>query len=228
MMTDSGIDPDPSLIRRCLIAAAAAVPALASNDARASRISGGISNHNFVVSHPECSAKVLVRFYGAGEPLCDRTSEEALVQLLSVHGFGPKVLTVFAGGRVEQYWDLRRPLVPTESLQCEPLDFAGMVARRLAELHNLGLSVQGRPTCEEQLSRWFATLDDSGPIKRVALRAEIDNVATLRPLAKSTIDKAIQRVLVKRTLCHLDLFAANILYDERLEDVQFIDYEYVP
>ena len=36
----------------------------------------------------------------------------------------------------------------------------------------------------------------------------------------------MERVLLGRTLCHLDLFAANLLFDEAAGDIQFIDYEY--
>ena len=37
-------------------------------------------------------------------------------------------------------------------------------------------------------------------------------MATLRPTAQSAAQLAIEKVLTERTLCHLDLFAANLLY----------------
>ena len=125
--------PDPdgeaALGARCLAHAVAAVPSLGGGDARATRIAGGISNHLFLVARPDRAVAhchppplsaseegdtesdpaavhrgVLVRLYGASEPLCHRPSEVELVQLLTARGFGPKVLGVFPGGRVEAFW----------------------------------------------------------------------------------------------------------------------------
>lgn len=252
--------PQDPVAQRCLREAAAAVPELSPVDpaaaesprgndghgsgcVRASRISGGISNHLFLVCRPGCETQVLVRLYGADEPLCDRSSEESLVQLLSARGFGPTVLRVFSGGRVELYWPFRRPLIPAESLKREPVDFAAMVARRLAELHGLKLAVPGRASAEEQLSRWFAAVDPGGPIDRSELQAAIDGVGALRPTATTAAEREVERALTERTLCHLDLFAANLMFgsDRELDsqgdaaaregetgdkDIQFIDYEY--
>jgi thiamine kinase-like enzyme len=183
----------------------------------------------------ESETRVLVRLYGADEPLCDRKSEEALVHLLSTRGFGPKVLGLFPGGRVEMFWQHRRPLIPAESLKRAPVDFAGMVARRLAELHNLKLQVPGRATAEEQLGRWLAAVQPGGPIDVPTLSEAIAGASSLRPAASCPTERAVEEVLTTRTLCHLDLFAANLLYGTsdstendvaRNQDVQFIDYEY--
>lgn len=220
---------------RCLREAAAAVPELVAARSSAVRISGGISNHLFLVSCAGCETRALVRLYGTAEPLCDRKSEEALVQLLSARGFGPLVLGVFPGGRVETFWQHRRPLIPAESLKTAPVDFAGMVARRLAELHNLRLRVPGRATAEEQLDRWLAAVPPGGPVDMSALREAIAGADDLRPVASCAAERAIEELLTDRTLCHLDLFAANLLYGSDSSqgdgpacdrDVQFIDYEY--
>ena len=178
---------------------------------------------------------MLVRLYGAEEPLCDRKSEESLVQLLSARGFGPTVLGVFEGGRVETFWPNRRPLIPAESLKSVPVDFARMVACRLAELHNLQLQVPGRATAEEQLSRWLAAVQPGGPVDISALREAIAGASALRPVASCAAERVVEEVLTTRTLCHLDLFAANLLYGTSDSigngrggghDIQFIDYEY--
>jgi choline/ethanolamine kinase len=210
---------DPAA-ERCLREAVAAVPELGGDISAcvASRISGGISNHLFMVSSrrpDEAPIQVLVRLYGADEPLCDRASEESLVQLLSSRGFGPRVLGVFEGGRVEQFWAQRRPLAPAESLSREPHDFAAMVASRLAELHGLQLSVPGRPTAEAQLRRWLGGVgagSSVGGVNLAELSRAIAEVAELRPSASTAAEEAVAGVLCQRTLCHLDLFAANLMY----------------
>ena len=57
-----------------------AVPALA--DGTATALTGGISNTMYLVSAPAAAASeqpdgaLLVRFYGVGLPLCERSSEE--------------------------------------------------------------------------------------------------------------------------------------------------------
>lgn len=215
-----------SLEQRCIAHARAAVPEFDSDGTlTARRLSGGISNHLFVVEVPNGSG-VLVRLYGAGEPLAHRPSEEAMVQALSARGFGPHVLAVFEGGRVEQYWAARRPLLPSEALQQAPVDFATLTAARLAELHELQLAVPGRATAEEQLTRWLGSVEADGSVDLEALSVAIASAPALRPTASTEEEAAVADVLLQRTLCHLDLFAANLLYDGTLGDVQFIDYEY--
>ena len=117
----------------------------------------------------------VVRFYGADLPLCDRDSEHVLVQQLSERGFGPRVLRAFPGGRVEEFWDHnRRPLRPDEvmntvTVMTGPLgerrcvDFAVLVAIRLAELHSLGLEIVGRRTHEQQLDDWLTAVEKYSP-----------------------------------------------------------------
>ena len=228
--------PDAGHAARCVRAAVAAVPGLDAARATAARISGGISNHLFLVrgGGGGPAEGVLVRLYGAGGPRCDRPSEEALVQRLSAAGFGPRVLGVFGGGRVEQFWPARRPLRPSESLQCGAgaEDFAAMVAVRLAELHGLRLVVPGRATSEEQLAMWLSGVAAEGPVGAAELRAAVAEVGGLRPTAQTAAEQAVEAVLLGRALCHLDLFAGNLLFDRGAEgsggggDVQFIDYEY--
>ena len=218
---------------QCLMHAAAAVPEL-SDGATATRLSGGISNHLFLVNKKDSHHQVLVRLYGSGEPLAHRTSEDQLVVLLSSHGFGPHVLSVFDGGRVEEFFSAPyRTLLPSDTMLIEPIDFAGMVASRLGEMHSLKLSTKGRATHEEQLSRWFhAILPSSSThhgvrsICLVELETAINNIVSKRPLAATPCEKMIEQILLRRTLCHMDLFASNVLYDESKNEVQFIDYEY--
>ena len=217
---------DATLEQRCIAHARVAEPEFASDGTlTARRLSGGISNHLFVVEAKHDTA-VLVRLYGAAEPLAHRPSEEAMVTALSARGFGPRVLAVFEGGRVEQFWASRRPLLPSEALQQAPVDFATLTAARLAELHELRLAVPGRATAEEQLARWLGAVEGGGPVDLEALRAAIASAPALRPTASTEEEATVASVLLQRTLCHLDLFAANLMYDHALGDVQFIDYEY--
>ena len=213
---------------RAVTHAQGCVPEFASDaPVIARRISGGISNHLIHVALPDqVGPEVLVRLYGTDEPLAHRGSEELLVEALSSHGIGPTIFAVFEGGRVEQFWARRRSLLPSEPLKCVPVDFAALVASRVAELHELWLAVPGRPTAEEQLARWLSAVEGGGPVPLEALRAAIDGVPRLRPAASTASEKAVEDVMLQRTMCHLDLFAANILYDDALGDVQLIDYEY--
>ena len=149
-----------------------------------------------------------------------------MVTALSARGFGPRVFVVFEGGRVEQFWASRRLLLPSEALQQAPVDFATLTAARLAELHELRLTVPGRATAEEQLARWLGAVEGGGPVDLEALRAAIASAPALRPAASTQEEATVASVLLQRTLCHLDLFAANLMYDHALGEVQFIDYEY--
>jgi|Transcript_45201 thiamine kinase-like enzyme len=188
-------------------------------------LSGGISNEIFVVSKAGCDS-VLIRVYGTGEPLCERTSEEAMVQQLTASGFGPRVLSTFGHGRVEEFLPNRRALLPSESLSTGPPDFSAIVAARLAELHELAIVIPGRCAAEEQLTCWLSGCPSSQFVTRELLAAEIAGVPGLRPAAGSDAEQEIEARLLERRLCHLDLFASNILYSESEGGVAFIDYEY--
>lgn len=198
-----------------------AVPALAGGTATA--LTGGISNTMYLVSAPAAAASeqdgaLLVRFYGVGLPLCERASEEELVRKLSAAGVGAGICSTFGHGRVEQFLKNRRPVLPSEVL-----DLAAMIAPKVAQLHNLSLNLPGRAPAEQQLARWLAACPAHTPtVDMVALQAEVAGVSSLRPVAVLPQEKTIERVLLERRLCHLDLFASNLLYSEAERDVVLI------
>lgn len=115
------------------------------------RISGGMTNHMFFV---ECSQqqqqqrqgqrdrtretrlRFAIRVYGpASSSLVERDRELALLKALGEAGLSPKVLLEFKNGRVEQWIDDARTLVPRELGAEEPMDFAALIAKEVSRLH---------------------------------------------------------------------------------------------
>lgn len=212
-----------ALVAECMAKASAAVPELTGGDTV--RISGGISNHLFKVSKAG-SKSVLVRFYGAGLPGCDRDSEEKLVCILSDRCFGPKVLLTFPGGRVEEFWETRRSVLPAEAMQSKPVDMLSMTAERISELHEMRLVIPGRESYCLQVQQWVDMCTENGPVDLILLRTELQSLESLRPKAQSDAEASIEKLLLEPLLCHMDLFASNLMFDEAQGDVRFIDYEY--
>jgi thiamine kinase-like enzyme len=214
--------PNSEMAAAAITQACEAFPALAGDGAFAEKLTGGISNTMYRVNNSDLLCEsVLVRIYGSGEPLCERTSEESLVQQLSDAGVGPRIHSTFGHGRVEEFLSNRRPLLSVEALSP---DFAAMVAVQVAQLHELALKIPGRATAEQQLHRWLTACPAGGSVDTGLLAVAIGGVARLRPTAVSKEEQVIERILLGRSLCHLDLFASNLLLSDN--DIRLIDFEY--
>jgi len=204
-------------------AAALAFPEL--REGKVERMTGGISNHLFRVSREGCTT-VLVRFYGATLPGCDRAFEEELVSALSDKNFSPRVFATFPGGRVEEFWAGWRAALPSEAMQTSPVDILSMTAARTAEFHGLQLDLTRKVSYVEQMHQWLGMLEAGGPLDIDELRSEFAQIAGLRPKPSNDAEATLSSLLLQKQLCHMDLFASNLLLSPSLDELRIIDFEY--
>jgi thiamine kinase-like enzyme len=189
-------------------------------------VHGGITNLLYKVSAAESS--FLVRLHGkGGSLLIDRDRENKIVQQLSDLGFGPRVYSVFGNGRVEEFFENRRELCPSEIDEFMPA-----IAERLRQLHSVDLPILREETnllIWDNLKFWLEHIkeDDSSSFQ--------SEISECRQLFERISDLCISETatkLKKKVFCHNDLLPGNILVNKNPMDscngpsVEFIDFEY--
>eukprot|EP00397_Hematodinium_sp_SG-2012_P036296 GEMP01039167.1.p1 GENE.GEMP01039167.1~~GEMP01039167.1.p1 ORF type:complete len:398 (+),score=91.62 GEMP01039167.1:90-1283(+) len=220
-------------------------------------VHGGITNRLFKVAKTNTDAKAsttvaLVRVFGkAGDVLIDRENENVVFRELAASGFAPACVAIFANGRVEEWFDGRRPVEPAEMMHREVIK---TTARRLAVLHGLKPSGDKNPRCWGELDMYYTMarkVSVNSPRRREALALinfdyiaqELDFCKGIIPSPKnamgtdlmdnaSTVEKAAMDIIFAVVFCHKDLLGANCLIpvdkslDDIGEDMKIIDFEY--
>ncbi|KAA8493260.1 putative choline kinase 2 [Porphyridium purpureum] len=214
---------------------------------RATPLSGGISNTNYLVTRGgendgrrEEEDVVVVKLFGAGTSLfVDRARENEILSVLSSVGIAPKVLVSGEHGRVEAFLGGYRALVPAEmgDLRMIPL-----IARALAELHNvtdvpchgsgrIGVGAESKPVSVlwPTLRKWLEmavavrTESDATWFRHEAVKELIDQLEV--ELSESSVhEHEFVADLDRTVLCHNDLLSGNIMCQS--DSVKLIDYEY--
>uniref|UniRef100_A0A7S2N8T2 ethanolamine kinase n=1 Tax=Zooxanthella nutricula TaxID=1333877 RepID=A0A7S2N8T2_9DINO len=134
-------------------------------------------------------------------------------------------------------------------MQVEPVDFVGMTARRLADMH-ARCRCSGGADLWAQLREWVALAkkvsfpdgsEKAEKLKRLdpfprfenELNALEDRLPSSKNSngaalleARSGVDRRALELLLEIRFCHLDLLSGNIMYSEEAGDVVFIDFEY--
>lgn len=194
-----------------------------------SKVVGGITNSLFRVDgfpspYPN---SVLVRIFGA-EGMIDRDRECSILASLCDDKIASGFLGRFGNGRVEEWLYGYRPLKNTE-LGTK----ANVIASQLSMLH-----VNFKPNvCCKEATLWnqiFSWYDEA--LNKISqnkfLNVEADclkaeelfeefNVKEQLHLLKESIPKS-----AKTCFCHNDLLAANIMFNEKTNSIQLIDFEY--
>eukprot|EP00879_Flechtneria_rotunda_P014231 GHRR01014868.1.p1 GENE.GHRR01014868.1~~GHRR01014868.1.p1 ORF type:complete len:197 (+),score=43.27 GHRR01014868.1:242-832(+) len=145
---------------------------LTTSDIEFSTVSGGISNINAKLTprHQLGLAPVMSKVFGdKTEQIIDREAEKVVVVALGKQGFGPKVLALFANGRIEDWLDCSC-LSPQE--MCSPA-FVPRIARQLRRFHALDVDLPKTPhTPWGVIRNWLAnakTLKFTDPVKQVCV-----------------------------------------------------------
>ncbi|CAD5219997.1 unnamed protein product [Bursaphelenchus xylophilus] len=171
--------------------------------------------------------KLIFRIFGVGtEKVVDRNSEMKSFELLSRHGLAPAVEARFANGFVCGY-------LPGEPIDVESVRSAKLVpkiASRMADLHKIPIADNEKASPSFFHTKFHQFINNIPPVwpnpeknqKFQHLFAEINFERDFQRVA-AAIERAANKEIV---LCHNDLLIYNVLYDEKSDSVNFIDYEY--
>lgn len=165
---------------------------------------------------------VLVRIFGATDVFSpdDRARENSIFAELARCGIAPRLVALFANGRIEEWLDARHVDLPEMT---EDAVLTG-VAVQMARLHRFqppdALGLVREPTVWKQMDQWLRAcraLQISGGIELDGLEREI---ASLRKVLCALAPADI-------VFAHNDLLAGNILRSNAdPTSVRLIDYEY--
>jgi ethanolamine kinase len=189
---------------------------------------GGITNKLFccIVKVREEAQRVLIRVYGDGtEQMIDRESEIVVFQSLHKLGFGPRFYGLYKNGCAYGHVD-GRPLT-TEDLSHPHLSY--IRAEHIAAWHTqIEISQFPRePTLWDSLEKWSKLVPENFD--------HIPNKTKVRKFKKLKVDVMKEVMEVENLLkplnsevvfCHNDLLAGNFIYNQEMDTVMVIDYEY--
>lgn len=191
-------------------------------------ICGGLSNLIFYCGLPKsikprnCEpAEVLLRIFGNTLTQLDSETPESFITslvmenviftILSERKLGPKLMGVFAGGRLEEY-------IPAKSLtsgQLRKKNFSAAIARKIGQIHRLAVPINTDPRwIFKSLEKWqemvsTISLDDIRDVRERSCAARllaIDFSAEIEWLKK-----LVAHVNSPVVFCHNDLQGGNIL-----------------
>ena len=221
-----------------------------------SPVRGGITNALFKVkrvSDDETTVAgqtavrmVVVRVFGKGTErfITHRKVQGETTHVLNEHGFGARVLGVFANGLVEEF-------IEADSIAPEELASGGALLRRVAlqmrRLHKEvhpdlaprvvragGMEHSRAHAIWDTLQLWFDlaygvtkdhTVFKGDSAKRAALEGlKIDDEA--RRLLFEVVRERCDKVNSHTVYCHNDIHAGNFLINRQTDDLTLIDYEY--
>lgn len=192
------------------------------------RISGGITNRIFLISHPETSENHILRIYGQetdGLNIFDRDSEIESTVNLSKNGLGPRIHALFKNGRIESYYEgdvmtgfdyrsdmniyktvaleIKRNHDAAKSFARSPNDNEWAVEIFLRRFRNIIKSIE---TLDQYLLNSYPNIDQ-----------DIDN--TLSSIKSKIKDHEVVG-------CHNDLHHGNMIIDKNKNIIRIIDFEY--
>lgn len=224
-----------------------------SEDLKVTRIAGGLTNILYKVSltdREDQSSKpeLLVRIFGAVDGLIDREKENLILERLSECGISPRLIAKYDWGRLEEFLSTRSPLQSgVDMVRITPdCDMVSLIAGCLRKLHSVNLgadSVVHSANVFAVIERWLDlsrkyshTIKSSPkcpgftPPSIEVLTKEVEWIGTFieneimshpRIRASKTCHRLSQEVL-----CHNDMLAGNLLFDESDKSLRLIDFEY--
>ncbi|GBF91539.1 hypothetical protein Rsub_04279 [Raphidocelis subcapitata] len=167
------------------------------------------------------------------ELLVDRRAEAKAVVALGAQGFGPRVLTLFANGRIEQFLHCAT-LTPQQ--MCDPR-FIPRIAALLARFHSVQARLPRRPSTFPTIRRWLRMarrLKFASDDPKAAAYAALDFGAISAEV--DAVEAACARAASPVVFGHNDLLSGNILilqrpgFDPAAPDLDgpltVIDFEY--
>lgn len=169
---------------------------------------------------------VLVRIYGnKTELIVDRDEEVKSFRVLQLHGCAPKLYCTFNNGLCYEF--MQGTALDPEHV-CDPKIYR-LIARQLAKIHAIHAHNGWIPKSNLWLKMraYFSLVPTEFPDKLVHDRF-VRDVPSWQVLEQEMawMEAALSGLDSPVVLCHNDLLCKNIIYNDKRDDLQFIDYEY--
>jgi thiamine kinase-like enzyme len=181
---------------------------------------------------PSRKQKYLLRIYGDN---IDRTVEEAIAIALGLEDVAPKVLSVFANGRLEEFVDN----TAVRASEFRHSDTASVLVQNLASIHGLlpvvmGTGHYGSAPTDAFWSRLASAMSDSSRAaealkKNDNLSSQIAYIESCGAFDDAVIQRAKVWALDSRSplvFGHCDLHHGNVLRSTKDGSLVVIDFEY--
>ncbi|KAK5981555.1 Choline/ethanolamine kinase [Trichostrongylus colubriformis] len=192
------------------------------------KLSGGLTNLVFLceLSHDAtivaCEPRrILLRIQTQSDNL-QLMREIAIFMNLNAHGYGPRLLAVFPGGRIEEF-------IPSRNLSKEEYlsdRFLPSIAGLLAKMHALEMPLPKCPQYVPLLRSWLQRCRSHGTqpihLERTAILDEFEfpDVVTMDQLESEfdDIEKFLSEQQSPSVFCHNDVVPSNVLLRNVDED----------
>ncbi|KAH7718464.1 choline/ethanolamine kinase [Aphelenchoides avenae] len=184
----------------------------------------GITNKIFCASHG--GEKLVFRVFGNGtEKIIDRKRELENIKLLSDWQLAAPLCARFRNGIV--YGFLDGSGLSVEQVREEKI--VNMICRKMATMHRIPVEAENaEPFLAKKIEGWLKDFRPS--FERPSAQKQFDEYFKANDVNLQEQFKHLRATLPllnnRLVFCHNDLLIHNILYDEKTEEVHFIDYEY--
>ncbi|KAJ3425472.1 ethanolamine kinase 1 [Anaeramoeba flamelloides] len=184
------------------------------------QFTAGITNKVYALVDTSGKAEtLLLRVNGRKtEEIIDRDNELNFIWNLSKKKMGPQLYCVYPNALIYQFFDGKS--ISSEQMRGKKL--RTLIAKQLAQFHSVPTDeVKNRKDVFDVINTW------SQNFKKLST-----NKKQLEPNTKySKIIKQLKEMLNKEIdctvcICHNDLLSGNIVYNQKSESIQFIDFEY--
>ncbi|CAG8547481.1 12040_t:CDS:2 [Acaulospora morrowiae] len=196
------------------------------NDLEFVRCKDGITNKLVKCTNRSLEFSILIRIYGSGtEKFIDREQETmASINMvtLSELGLACPIYGRFKNGLVYGYKPGR---VFSVSDMSDPYK-SSLVAKELAVWHRVTIAGDRKPDLFFTIHRWIKEVPKTYTNPEVDERFRKNfNIEELNK-ELSDLEQELAKVKSPVVFCHNDLLHANIIYNDAMNEVSFIDYEY--
>jgi len=172
---------------------------------------------------------VLLRVYGSGtELLIDREKELSILSALYTVGLGPKLYGSFKNGYVYGYF-AGRPLGPNDLRSCKLQE---RIAAKLAHWHKIDLhklfdtpTENNRTAMWVTLNNWLSLVPPSYDSEDKNKKFQQINMDLIRKEVEM-LETELSKLNSPLIFSHNDLLSLNIVFHEKKDLLNFIDYEY--
>jgi thiamine kinase-like enzyme len=185
---------------------------------------GGCVNQVFKCSVPDNSgvsaSRVLCKIFGRDSgSLSDREAEVNLFKILAKHDLVQSIYATFDNGLICGF-ARGRPL-KLEELRLP--QFMTMIAAEMAVWHRTPVpEIDQNPSLFSALRRWIALAPSTSVITESDQSWSAESFLEELP----ELERLVTQLRSPVVLCHGDLNAGNIIYNESAKSVKFIDHEY--